>query len=103
MKALKIQVIEYIDDWNPGWVKCEFKDVHGKTWSFIEKVPVVSIEALDSKSNYPIETYIECEVISQSSNVVTINLEKPLGIIAEDQTIFDVFEDQIINSIKRRR
>ena len=65
---------------------------------FIEKIPVVSKEDLNPESNYPIETSIECKVISQSSNVVTVNLEKPLGIVAEGQTIFKVFEDQIVNT-----
>lgn len=99
MGTLKINIIAYVDDWYPGWVKCIFKDANNKEWSFIEKVPVVTVENLTAGSKYPIEGYVECEILNKSSEIVKINLSNPLGIQTEDgRTIFEVHENQIIIS-----
>lgn len=96
MKALVVQIVAVMDDWQPGWVKCIFTDIYGKEWSIVEKAPVVTIDDIDANSTYPIELAIQCEILSQSINVVTINLENPWGISAEDGTaIFEVYENQI--------
>jgi hypothetical protein len=103
MKALKVRIIKYVDNWNPGWVKCVFKDIRGKEWSIIEKVPVITSENLDSNSQFPIDSFIACEVINQSHDIITIDLNKPWGVSEENgQTVFEVFEDQIIEMNSNR-
>src|ERR1700722_2651927 len=42
-----------VDEWQPGFVECSLRDAQGRTWKSIEKVPVVTTEALWSDSEYP--------------------------------------------------
>ena len=38
--GLKVKIIEYVDDSQPGWVRCTFTDAYGIEWSVIDKVPI---------------------------------------------------------------
>jgi hypothetical protein len=38
--GMRVQIVRYTDDWQPGWVERQMTDSHGRHWSFIEKVPV---------------------------------------------------------------
>jgi hypothetical protein len=99
IKDLKVHITGYVDDWQPGWVKCVFTDAYGIEWSIIEKVPVVSAADLNAETRYPVETTIQCEVINEAADIVTINLDKPWGISEQGgRTIFEVFEDQLTTS-----
>jgi len=99
---LKVKIVEYVDDWQPGWVKCTFKDVYEKDWLIIEKVPVVSEEYLLKDSSYPTTGVVGCEIISRTFNpenkiILTINIEKPWGITeVNGNSIFEVFDEQVI-------
>jgi hypothetical protein len=96
MQALKVVLVEYVDDSFPGWIKCRFEDVHGQIWEIIEKVPVLSTQALDSSSDFPIESFIACEVKSQSDDVITIDTSKPWGISeVGGKFIFEVYKHQL--------
>jgi hypothetical protein len=61
MPTLAVQITRYVDDHFPGFVECTFQDAEGKTHVFVEKLPVVSLEALDAKSIYPAIGAIACE------------------------------------------
>lgn len=99
IKELKVQITEYVDDWNPGWVKCVFFDAYGKEWSFVEKVPAITTKHLDAETEYPIDITVPCEVIGKSGIIITVDLEKPYGIAEQGgKTIFDVFENQLVIS-----
>ncbi len=52
-RNLEVQIVEFVDDHQPGTVKCEFADAHGQVHKLLEKVPVVSLEMLDANSIYP--------------------------------------------------
>jgi len=102
MEGIKVDIIEYVDDHQPGWVKCLFIDAEGSEWSIIEKVPIVSQENLNSESKYPIVGYIAGKISNKRldnnfKEIATIDLSTPWGISEESgRTIFDIFCDSII-------
>ena len=66
----RAEIRRYVDDDQPGWVECAFTDAHGREWLFIEKVPVVTVEFLNTASGYPRAGVIACEVIAENDRVV---------------------------------
>lgn len=101
MFGIKVEIGRYLDDHQPGWVECQFVDAQGYGWSFVEKVPVVSMEDLDRNSTYPRPGRIACQVIGKryvgGKEVVTIDTAKPWGIESTTgQTYFDVVSEQLI-------
>ena len=52
-RNIKVEIVRFVDDSFPGFVECRLVDVWQRTWVFIEKVPVVTTEQLDSASVYP--------------------------------------------------
>ena len=97
---LQVKIIEFVDDSNPGFVKCMFTDITGKEYSFIEKVPIVSYEFLDQKSQYPQNGEIECIVLKREidevqNEIITIDLSDRIE-TENKETIFKVFSNQII-------
>jgi len=65
MEELMVQIVRFVDDAFPGFVECQFCDAHGRFHSFIEKVPVVSNEMLDSGSTYPRRATARCTILSR--------------------------------------
>ena len=100
MHGITVRIIEFVDEHQPGWVKCIFTDAYGKEWSVIEKIPVVTSTSLNSMSFYPTEGFIACHILSEieGQQITTIDTSKPWGINAESgETVFDVFSTQIIS------
>ncbi len=100
MPSLFIKILRFTDDSFPGWVECCLVDAWGKEWLFVEKVPVVSSELLDNKSNFPKTVTIDCQIIKQwydekGREIITVDTSKPLGIKAlNGTTLFDVLSDK---------
>ena len=101
MNALQVNIIAYADDWQPGWIKCCFGDIHKKEWVIIEKVPAIASSNLDKNSPYPINELIECTVLERSANaagekIVTIDLNKPPAFLNRmDRPRSKFFEEQV--------
>jgi len=101
MLAVRIAISRFTNEHFPGWVECLLVDVHGRTWKFVEKVPVVSTEDLWSDSEYPREgviacTVLECKDDSQGRQVMTIDTKAPWFVESvEGATVFEVFADQL--------
>ncbi len=99
--GLRIEIRRFVDDDFPGWVECAFTDAHGREWVFIEKVPVISAEALAAASSYPRPGIVDCEVIARQAgsggqDVVVIDTARPWGIEATTgETRFEVRSDQL--------
>jgi hypothetical protein len=100
--AVKVSIIRYVDDSQPGIVECKLVDARGREWTVIEKVPVVSLVDLDASSNYPQPGVIGCLVVERRQQadgreVVTISTEKPWDIESTTgETRFDVVPEQLI-------
>jgi hypothetical protein len=91
MHAVKIAIVRFVDDHQPGFVECQLIDASGRCWSFIEKVPVVTTDWLDASSKYPQPGVIGCEVVEREGQTVTIDTTKPWAIESvEGETRFTV-------------
>ena len=82
IRQLHVEIVAFVDDHFPGWVKCELRDVSGKVHSFIDKFPVFSLEMLDRESEYPRPGAIRCEIIDRLSDsdgreLVRVSTERP--------------------------
>jgi hypothetical protein len=101
MPNVRVTIEAFVDEGFPGFVECSLLDVQGRTWKFIEKVPVVSLEDLWTDSEYPRQGIVCCTVVERRSDstgrqVVTIDTTKPWGIESTDgNTVFEVFADQL--------
>ena len=100
MFGIKVKITKFVDDWQPGWVECEFTDASGKLHIFNEKVPIVTAEYLDENSIYPQDGIISCEIIERKNidgrEIVKVNTELPWHIEStKGETVFEVLEQQI--------
>jgi hypothetical protein len=101
MRGIKVEIIRYVDDYQPGIVECSFVDAWGNQYLFVEKAPVVSSENLDAGSSYPRAGVIACQVIERRNidgrEVVEIETELPWHIESTaGNSSFDVLPDQLI-------
>jgi hypothetical protein len=100
MPAVAVSIVAFVDPAQPGFVRCVLRDAFGTEYAFVEKVPVVSLDDLDSHSRYPRPGSIECEVVDRWRDgagrpLATIHVR---GIAPDgdpSRMTFDVIEDQI--------
>jgi hypothetical protein len=91
MIAMRVEIVRYVDATFPGFVECQLIDAHGRQWSFIEKVPVVTVDPLDAESGYPCPGTIACEVLEQTSETARVSTATPWGVESvEGETEFEV-------------
>lgn len=101
MPKLNVTITRFVDAAQPGWVECTFNDVHGKTWTLKEKVPVVTAAPLDARSAYPQPGQVACQVViswldATGREVVTIDTASPWGVHATTgESTFDVMAAQL--------
>jgi hypothetical protein len=101
MPAMRIIILRYTDDDQPGWVECELTDARGKRWLFHEKVPIVASNRLDRATQYPLPGLIRCEVLQrwrdeQGRESATVSTERPDHVESTDgQTEFEVLSEQL--------
>lgn len=79
---LAVQIVRWIEDYQPGIVACEILDAHGGRHTIIDKLPYFTAEYLDSSSEYPRPGSIRCEVLSQwrdevGRDLARISLARP--------------------------
>ena len=85
MKSLSVEIVRYVDDHQPGWVECRFRDAAGCWYIFDEKVPIVTKVYLSRDSDYPQSGTIECEVLEvwtdgEGRSLSKIDTSRPSGI-----------------------
>ena len=101
MKAIKIKITSFISDDQPGFVECKLVDAWNKEHTIQDKVPVVTKNYLDEKSEYRQDGVIACEVIKRWTDqigrtIFTITTEKPWAVDSlEGLTEFDLLEEQL--------
>jgi hypothetical protein len=82
---LALEIVRWVDDYQPGIVACELVDAQGRHHSFIGKVPIFSTEDnLDANSTYPRRGALRCTVRSRWKNadgqeLVSISITEPDG------------------------
>jgi hypothetical protein len=98
---VRVDIVRFVDDAQPGFVECRLIDAWGHEWSFVDKVPIFTCEDLWSDSSYPYPGFIACEIIERklgpdAREVVTIDTEKPFDVEAtEGGYRFDVLPEQL--------
>jgi hypothetical protein len=80
---LAVQIVRFVDDRQPGWVACEFKDAEGRRHTLIDKIPIFTSEDLRPDSSYPKPGTMPCQVVgrwrdSTGRELVRISTAKPL-------------------------
>jgi hypothetical protein len=104
MPAVAVQITRFVDDHFPGFVECTLVDAAGVVHVFVEKVPVVTTEALQSTSHYPCPGAIGCQVLAQWKDdhgieLTKIDTSKPWGVESSvGVTEFVVTSLQIVRS-----
>ena len=85
MVGIRVQIVQWIDDHQPGWVECALFDDSGEEHRFREKAPVVSDADLHAGSPYPQPGIIGCRVLrcyeaEDGHIVVEVDTDEPWGI-----------------------
>jgi len=80
---VKVSITRRVDDESfPGIVECELVDASGQRHLFVDKIPIFSLDHLDSASVFPQPGVIRCDVIASGSDgagrpVLIIDISKP--------------------------
>src|SRR5262245_4564730 len=102
MVGVKVTIVRYVRDDQPGWVECELFDAHGRRWVFVEKVPIVTADDLDATSAYPQPGFVAGEIVGRSQDasgcaLIQIDLERPWGVESvEGETRFEVLPSSLV-------
>jgi hypothetical protein len=101
MHAVKISIVAWVSDDQPGIVKCVLRDAWRNTYEFVEKLPVVTAADLWPHSEYPQPGAIACRIIrcwrdETDREMITIDTDEPWGCEATSgETTFDVLAEQL--------
>ena len=100
-RNLAVEIVRFVKEDFPGWVECEFADVAGRRHTFVDKVPMFSLEALGATSTYPQSGFARCELLNQwqdegGRELAQISTASPDGIEStEGLTEFVVLSSQL--------
>jgi hypothetical protein len=83
MFQIEIQILKIIDNsFYPGWVECLLVDAWGNNHTFHEKIPIVTVQDLDTTNMFPQDGNIRCELLREWIDdngriIITVSTEKP--------------------------
>lgn len=66
MPSLRVQIVRFVEAYQPGIVECQFHDADGKIHSIIGKMPYFTDADLWFDSEYPQPGEVECRVLGSS-------------------------------------
>jgi hypothetical protein len=95
MPCLRVSIIRFVDEHQPGFVECEFTDANGTVHTLVDKVPVFSLEDLWNDSVYPQPGFARCDVLERSQDsrghkLARVTIAKPDGLARIDEWAFRV-------------
>jgi hypothetical protein len=73
--SVRVEIMRYTNNHQPGFVECRLTDVDGRVWSFLEKVPVVTTEYLDAESRYPCAGAVGCTILGREGDIVRVGVD----------------------------
>jgi hypothetical protein len=77
MPNLRVQIVRFVDEYQPGIVECQFHDVDGEMHSIVGKLPYFTSADLWSDSEYPQPGEVECRMLgSPAQGAVRIMLSE---------------------------
>ena len=101
MSLIKVSIVRFVDEHQPGVVECEFPDANGIVRTVIDKTPMFTNEFLWWDSTYPVQGVLSCSVLKtwqdpSGRNLALISIAKPYYMEATDgQTEFTVVKSQL--------
>lgn len=102
MNYLRVLAVRWVSDDFPGWVEVAITDATGRTWSLVEKRPVIEAEGiLTAEAAYPIALELECDVVARELDTAgqpTVTVALRHGIEHEEcGGRFRVTSDQVVS------
>ena len=97
---VRVQIVRFVDEHQPGVVACEFGDAAGQRHTLIDKVPIFTTRWLDQSSEYPQPGIARCEILDECSDdgsqLVRISTGHPDGVESTNGvTEFVIFASQL--------
>ena len=68
MPSLRVQIVRYVEAYQPGIVECEFRDADGQVHSIVGKLPCFTAADLWWDSEYPHPGQVDCQVLGPPAN-----------------------------------
>ena len=89
MPYLRVNIVRFVDDYQPGIVACEFADADGLIHTIIDKAPIFTANSLDRDSPYPQPGEAQCEVLrsfedSSGQYLIQVSLAHPYQLETTD-------------------
>ncbi len=101
MERVRLKIIRFVDDGQPGIVEAELLDAEGSLHRFIDKAPIFTSEKLSRLSAYPRPGDARCRVLERfygadARRLARITLRRPDDLKStEGISIFVVRESQL--------
>jgi len=99
---VRVTIVAWADDHQPGFVACSLIDADRREHLFIDKVPIFTAADLDRDSAYPQPGWLACMVLdryrdAQGRAVVIIDTAQPDGVASTvGETRFTVLDMQVV-------
>jgi hypothetical protein len=109
LMELAVQIVRFVDDYQPGIVECEFNDADGRRHTLRDKAPIFTTELLDVHSKYPQPGTARCTALrvwhdSLGRELTTISTAEPFCIDSiEGLSEFVVLQSQVSAVTNPRR
>ncbi len=101
MPHIQVEIVEFVDSYQPGWVACTFRDADSKLHRIIDKIPLFTKANLWIDSTYPQPGIIECQVLERISsprgNLVRISIEPYHYELTEENSEFVINEADLLS------
>ena len=65
MPSLRVQIVRFVEGYQPGIVECRFRDADGQKHSIIDKMPCFTAANLWFDSEYPQPGQVDCRLLVQ--------------------------------------
>jgi hypothetical protein len=102
MPGLKVTIVRFVDECQPGIVACEFTDAAENAHTLTDKVPMFTPELLWLDSKYPVMGTARCSVLrrwqdAQDRKLAQITITNPDSLeTSHGKTEFVVLESQLM-------
>lgn len=89
MAQVSVQIVRFVEEYQPSIVACELLDAEGHTHTFIDKDAIFTTKSLSAESEYPQTGVIRCEILDRwrdgkGQEIVRITTAKPDDVEATD-------------------
>lgn len=97
---IRVQITRFVEHHQPDILEFTFSDYYQNTHKVIDKISVITDKKLSEESTYPVEEWIQIEVLSFEKNndeeIYTIKFNESYGIeTIEGKSYFEIRRDQI--------